>query len=128
MNDISRYNLTIGTGRVNNINTPSPAKPATVAPENSFAKILDEQQAKVTFSKHAQSRLSERNIVLSENNLEQLNNAVRQADEKGLRDTLVLMDKVAFIVNVPSNKVITTLNGDDIKGNVFTNIDGAVII
>ena len=60
--------------------------------------------------------------------MNRLNDAVKLASDKGLRDTLVVMDKMAFIVNIPGNKVITTMNGDEVQGNVFTNIDGAVII
>ena len=50
------------------------------------------------------------------------------AQKKGLNDTLILVDRTAFIVSVKNNKVITTVNGDELKGNVFTNIDGAVIV
>lgn len=97
----------------------------------SFDKILQKtlkNPEKLTFSKHAQLRMSERNINLTEEHLEKLNEAVKKAEQKGVRDTLVLMDKMAFIVNVSNNTVITAINGDDIDGNVFTQIDGAVVM
>jgi flagellar operon protein len=54
-----------------------------------------------------------------------LSDAVKRAEEKGVRNTLVLMDRNAFIVNVPTGTVITAMSGG--TENVFTQIDGAVI-
>ena len=97
----------------------------------SFQEILKQQlqqNTNLTFSKHAVSRVVERNIDVSQGNMERLNEGVKIAEEKGLNDTLILIDRTAFIVNVRNNTVITTVNEDDLKGNVFTNIDGTVII
>ena len=57
-----------------------------------------------------------------------MNDAVSKADAKGLQDTLVLTDKAALIVNVPNRTVVTAMDREKLIGNVFTNIDGAVII
>jgi flagellar operon protein len=54
--------------------------------------------------------------------------AVTKAESKGVRDTLVLMDDLAFVVNVRNRTVITAVQSNELKENVFTNIDGAVII
>lgn len=70
----------------------------------------------------------ERNIPISQANLERLNNGVELARQKGLDDTLILIDKTAYVVSVKNSKVITTVSGDDLNGNVFTNIDGTVVI
>ena len=86
------------------------------------------QGSGVAFSKHAVNRVAERNIQLSENSLDRLGQGMKIAQKKGLNDTLILVDRTAFIVSVKNNKVITTVNGDELKGNVFTNIDGAVIV
>jgi flagellar operon protein len=83
---------------------------------------------KLSFTKHAQMRMSERNINLTERHLERLDQAVKKAGQKGVKDTLILMDQMAFIVSVINNTVVTAINGDDIEGNVFTNIDGAVVV
>ncbi len=93
-----------------------------------FEQILREKMSGVNFSKHATQRVVERNIDVSEQNLERLNEGMRLASEKNLKDALILVDKTAFIVNVPSNTVITTTESQDLKGNVFTNINGTVII
>ena len=87
------------------------------------------QSTGVEFSRHALDRLIDRNIDLSEDNkLERLNKAVEVAQEKGANETLVLVDSTAFLVSVKNNKVITTLSADDLRGNIFTNIDSTVIM
>ncbi|MGI6622939.1 MAG: flagellar biosynthesis protein [Clostridiaceae bacterium] len=94
-----------------------------------FSSILNQklQEARdVKMSKHAMMRLEARNINLDENRVERLKNAVDKASEKGVRDTLVVMDGVAFVVNVNARTVITAVNQNELKENVFTNIDGAV--
>ena len=83
---------------------------------------------KLKFSKHALERLENRNIQLSAEQLERLNNGTRQAGLKGIKDSLVIVDELAFIVNIPKNTVITALDSTETNSNVFTNIDGAVIM
>ncbi len=80
------------------------------------------------FSKHAASRLADRNIDLSEEQLTRLNNGAWKAKQKGIKDSLVIVDDLAFIVNVPNNTVVTAMDSTDTNDNVFTNINGAVII
>ena len=82
----------------------------------------------VNFSKHAMNRVLQRNIDISGENLERLNEGIKLAEEKGLDDTLILIDKAAYLVSVKNNMVITTVANDELQGNVFTNIDGAVVV
>lgn len=82
----------------------------------------------VTFSKHAQQRVSERQIDVSTMTMTNLNNAVSRAREKGVKDALILNGDTMFIVNTTNNIVVTALKGSEMKDNVFTNIDGTVII
>ena len=79
----------------------------------------------ILFSKHAALRLDSRDIQLSEDQISRLGTAIGKAQEKGIRDSLVIMDDVALVVNVRSRTVITAMNRQD---NVFSNIDGAVIV
>ena len=72
--------------------------------------------------------MAQRGIALTESSLSRLEEGVRLAESKGLDDTLILVDSTAFLVSVKNNKVITTVNHDELKGNVFTNIDGTVIV
>ncbi len=80
------------------------------------------------FSAHATQRLRERQIQFDPDTLSRMNDAITKADSKGVQDTLVLTDKAALIVSVPSRTVITAMDRGNLNGNIFTNIDGAVII
>ena len=86
------------------------------------------EQSELKFSKHAVNRLSDRNISLTDAQNVRLENGVRQASEKGIKESLVLVDSLAFIVNVPNKTVVTALDQTETNSNIFTNIDGAVII
>lgn len=98
----------------------------------SFQDILLKRQAQesgeLKFSKHASLRLEERNISLTQEQNERLQNGVKKADEKGIQESLVMMDSLAFIVNIPNKTVVTAMDQRETDNNVFTNIDGAVII
>jgi len=101
-----------------------------VKDSSEFAAILNQKLSEsrdVKLSKHAAMRLESRNISLSGEQYEKLKDAVDMAQSKGIKDTLVLMDNVAFVVNVNARTVITAVGQGDLKDNVFTNIDGAVI-
>jgi flagellar operon protein len=82
----------------------------------------------VKFSKHAANRLTDRNIELTKEQVERLNLGAAKAGEKGINESLVLIDSLAFIVNVPNATVITAMDQTETDENVFTNIDGAVIM
>ncbi|MGI5978960.1 MAG: TIGR02530 family flagellar biosynthesis protein [Oscillospiraceae bacterium] len=101
------------------------------AETKSFADILSDTLSKsseVNFSKHAVKRAMEHNIELSDENISRLNEGVRIAEEKNLEEPLILVGSTAFLVNIPNNTVITAVDSGNMKGNVFTNIDGTVII
>lgn len=96
-----------------------------------FDSILKQKQAEneeIKFSKHAELRLQSRNISLTQAQKDKMKEAVAKAESKGVRDSLVLMDNLAFVVNVRNRTVITAANSNELKENVFTNIDGAVIV
>ena len=82
----------------------------------------------VRFSKHASQRLETRNIQLSSEQSTRLEDGVLKAQEKGIKESLVLVDSLAFIVNIPNKTVVTAMDQTDIQQNVFTNIDGAIIM
>lgn len=96
-----------------------------------FARIFNQslqQQQQLTFSKHALQRMDSRQISVSPQLVSQIGQAVEKARSKGIQDALIMKGQTAFIVNVPSSTVITTMSGQEMTDNVFTNIDGAVII
>ena len=97
----------------------------------SFRDILNtktDEKESLKFSKHASIRLEQRGIRLSDMQMERLSEGTKQAEQKGIRDSLVIVDELAFIVNVPKNTVITAMDSTETNSNVFTNIDGAVIM
>lgn len=100
--------------------------------EQSFQDILESSQAKaegkVRFSKHAAGRLADRNIELTNNQIERLQEGTQKAQQKGIKESLVLVDQLAFIVNIPNQMVVTAMSQNETAENIFTNIDGAVII
>ena len=73
-------------------------------------------------------RLADRNIELSDAQLERLESGTKKAGQKGIRDSLVIVDQLAFIVNIPNQTVVTAMDSTDTEENIFTNINGAVII
>ncbi len=93
--------------------------------ENILQQAIDNGSG-VKFSKHAEMRMQARNIDLTQTQKDKIGNAVSMAQQKGVKDSLVILDNMAFVVNVPSKTVITAVNNSELKENVFTNIDGAI--
>lgn len=92
-----------------------------------FEKIQNKDE-EIKFSKHATERLNSRNMNLSLDDMNRLKSAFHKAESKGVKDALILMDDKAFIANINNKIIITTVNKEQLKDNIFTNIDGAVII
>jgi flagellar operon protein len=105
----------------------APGAPASAAPAGnaSFADALS--HAEIKFSNHAQKRLDSRDIVLPDDGLARLSEAVQKAEKRGGKESLVLMDDLAFIVNVRDRTVVTALSADKRGEGVFTQIDSVVI-
>ncbi len=96
---------------------------------SSFQKLLNEklqEKEEIRFSRHASERMEERGMEVTEGLLHSLSDAVHRAGEKGARDTLIIGNSGMYIVNVPNKVVITAVRKDEMKENIFTNIDSAV--
>jgi len=104
--------------------------PKGTARTRDFAATLkaEAERKSVRFSRHAEQRMASRGVEMTPGLLEKLNGAVDKARAKGARDVAVISATSAFIVNVPNNTVITTMTGTEMKDNIFTNIDSAVMI
>lgn len=101
-------------------------QPTTAEGNGSFKDLLDANL--VRFSNHASKRLEQRGITLKPEQLGQIGKAIDSAAAKGAKDSLILMNNMAFIVNVHNRTVVTALDENSMKNNVFTQIDSAVII
>lgn len=121
-NIMHRAGIITGHGQLQRV---TPQKNASsVGKDKEFGQILEE----LKFSKHATSRITARAIDLSHADMERLNKGVNLARQKGVRDALIMMDNKVFIANIKNNTVITATTEEQLKENVFTNIDGAVIV
>lgn len=121
--------------RIDGVGGPAPAsgtRPAApgAATGASFGDVLAgklQQSKPVTFSGHALQRLERRGITVDDRTLARLGTAVDRAAAKGSRSSVVLVDDSAFVVSVPNRTVITAVDREHMKEQVFTNIDSAVI-
>lgn len=94
----------------------------------SFADILQNASKKVVFSNHALQRLQSRNLDLSEQDMQRLDATVDKMAQKGAKESLIYMNDMAFVVSVANRTVITAMDGNTAKENIFTNIDSAAIL
>jgi len=99
--------------------------------KKSFKEILNskiQKKDEVKFSKHAKKRINSRNIQLGEKEFDKLLSGLEKAENKGSKDSLIMVDNVAYVVSVENKTVITAIDGQNVKENVFTNIDSAVFM
>lgn len=111
--------------------SPEAVRSSQPQTSTSFRDVLEQEAQKTTelsFSRHAAGRVAERGIEISRTGMERLEEGLRMAREKGLNDTLILMDGSAFIVSAQNGTVITAMPSQELNGRVFTNIDGTVIL
>ncbi len=116
------FRITQGASAAAAATVRTTVKPATTG---SFASEL--QQAELRFSNHAQKRLEKRDIALSSDDIARLSLAVDSAAKRGGKDSLVLMDDMAFVVNVRDRLVVTAVDAKSRGEGVFTQIDSVVL-
>ena len=107
-----------------------PGQIRQAVPKQSFVEQLNNALAPevLKVSKHATARLTERNITITEAEWAHVTDKVNEAKAKGIRDSLVLMDQAALIVSVKNSTVITAMDRTEAKDQLFTNIDGTIIL
>ena len=95
----------------------------------SFENTLNDVKVKdIKFSKHAQARMDRSNVKLDKNDMINLEKAIENSEKKGVKEALIIMNDQAFIASVENRTIITAVTSDQLKENIFTNIDGAIII
>ncbi len=108
--------------------TTSPMeRTGTISFQDMLARKAQEMMP-LKFSKHAANRLADRNIELTNEQMDRLAIGTQKAGVKGIKDSLVMIDDLAFIVNIPNKTVVTAIDQTQADENIFTNIDGAVIV
>ncbi len=121
--------FSVQLGRVNGIGAQPVAQQSTAAATEqsttSFLETLESVQ-RVKFSNHAQSRMQSRDINLNSENVNRLSDAIDKAEKRGGKSSLVVVDDLAFIVNVQNRMVITALDKNQRGEGVFTQIDSVV--
>ena len=96
--------------------------------EKAFDRELHAAEHGVKFSHHAAKRIEMRGVELSDSDMNRLNDAVERMAEKGSRDALIWMKQTALVVSVKNRTVITAVDEESAKENIFTNIDSAAIL
>jgi flagellar operon protein len=97
--------------------------------ENTFQSMLDKQlHPSITISKHAKRRLEDRDIKITDASWNKISMKMEEAKEKGIKDSLVILKDVTLVVNAPNQTVITALTRSEAHSQIFTNINGAIVI
>lgn len=124
MNSLNTYIEKVDKNKI-----PSQRTKEKVKHTSNFKDILDEKlKEDLKISGHAAMRMKLRNMNLSQEQWDKLREAVGKAEEKGVKESLIVFDNMAFIVSIKNKTVITAIDSENLKENVFTNIDGAVIL
>lgn len=113
------------------INSPQINRPVKTNSDKNFHAILEKakkENSQIKFSKHALKRMDNRDVRLNSEEVLKLEIAMEKAEEKGVDEALILMEDKAFIASIKNKTIITTIYREQLKDNVFTNIDGAVIV
>jgi flagellar operon protein len=96
---------------------------------NTFKSLFDKElESSLTISKHAKKRLEDRNIEITDASWNKISERVKEAGQKGVKDSLVILRDVTLVVNAPNHTVITALGRNEAASQIFTNINGAIVI
>lgn len=94
--------------------------------KTTFQEVLAEKALKM--SKHATKRLEERAISFTDAEWVDIEDKVNEAKQKGVQSSLLLTKDAALIISVKNNTVITAMNREEAAAQIFTNIDGTIIL
>lgn len=111
-------------------NSPKTESKTQKKPSISFKDILNNtlQDQSLKISNHAQQRLQQRNVVLSAQDMNKLENAIKKAELKGAKESVLFYKDTAFVTSIRNKTIITAVDSNSAEENIFTNIDSAVIV
>lgn len=82
----------------------------------------------VNFSPEAKAQLQGQGIDLGPIDLDRLSRTIDRVADEGGRNCLLLDEKVAYVVNVDERMVTRAGNRHEVRDDVFTEIDSAVLL
>ncbi|QRG65492.1 TIGR02530 family flagellar biosynthesis protein [Brevibacillus choshinensis] len=125
-----RVSQTYFPPKTNHVNkaTAQTAQGSGISFQQFLTESLGAKAQPLSVSQHAVNRLRERGITLDAPQMERLETAVQKAAAKGAKESLILMDNVAYVVSIVNRKIITAVDDGSMKDNVFTNIDSAIFV
>ncbi|GAE36033.1 TIGR02530 family flagellar biosynthesis protein [Halalkalibacter akibai] len=95
---------------------------------NDYLKNEIQSRAQLKVSKHAEHRMSTRGIEISDEKWLIIQEKVKEAKQKGVTDSLVITDNAALVVSAKNDTVVTVLNREEAQAQIFTNINGTILI
>ncbi|MFD1336115.1 TIGR02530 family flagellar biosynthesis protein [Oceanobacillus iheyensis] len=93
----------------------------------SFKDVLQEQN-QLKISKHATERMHERNISINDKQWELIQDKMQEAKDKGVTDSLVVLNDATLVVSTSNNTVVTAMDRHEFSSKIFTNINGTILI
>lgn len=117
-----------GTPIIANTNPSAAPKGSKTKFAETFRQTLQQTNTSLTISKHAQMRMQQRNIDIDEQMWTSIGQKVHKAKGMGVKDSLVLLDQAALIVNAKNNVVVTAMSREEAAAQIFTNINGTIIM
>lgn len=111
---------TQSVANIKNINTQD---------NKNFKDVLNEVRSKdegFIVSKHAALRLNE--INFTEEDMKKIEKGFQIAKNKNSKNTVMLYKDVALIASVENKTIITAIEKERAKDNIFTNVDSVVIL
>ena len=98
--------------------------------QSSFSQMLNHYNTiePLKISKHASERMQLRDISISDQEWNVITEKVSEAKQKGVKQPLVILDQATLIISAANNTVITALDRQEAKEQLFTNIDGTIVL
>lgn len=106
-------------------------KSGSIQNKSAFGDLLQQEVGKaepLKISKHAEQRLNERNITISDGQWKSIQERVNEARKKGITDSLVVTKNAALVVSAKNNTVVTAMNRQEAGAHIFTNINGTILM
>ena len=82
----------------------------------------------IQLSLHAAQRIKDRKLEMDNEEFVKLKEGINRLKNKGGRESLIITEKAAYIVDIDRNKIVTAIDKNNLGENVFTKIDSTLVI